>query len=318
VNAALPRPALWPLYVIAAAMAGLGGLQRPSLEALTPRLVERDEMPAAAALGSLRGNIAMIGGPAVGGALIAWAGLPATYAVDMATFVVSLLALRAMRTVPPPPDAAGPSLQGVLEGMRYARSRQELIGTYVVDFVAMVFGMPMALFPALAAGLGGPGILGLLYAAPSAGALLATLTSGWTKRVHRHGAAVVCAAGVWGIAVTVLGFAPSLPVALACLVLAGAADMVSGLFRMTIWNQTIPDALRGRLASIEMVSYSSGPLLGHVESGAVAALAGLRFSVVSGGVLCIAGVALCAVLLPGFRRYDARTFVQPAGGEPQQ
>jgi MFS family permease len=281
---------------------------------MTPRLVERDELPAAAALGSLRGNIGMIGGPAAGGALIAWSGLPSTYAVDVATFVVSLLALRAMRTVPPPPDAAGPSLRGILDGFRYARSRQELIGTYVVDFVAMIFGMPIALFPALAAGLGGPGVLGLLYAAPSAGALIATLTSGWTRRVHRHGAAVLCAAGVWGVAVTAVGFAPSLPVAVACLALAGAADMVSGLFRMTIWNQTIPDALRGRLASIEMVSYSSGPLLGHVESGAVAALAGVRFSVASGGLLCVAGVAVCAALLPGFRRYDARTFVQPATG----
>lgn len=311
-NASLPRPLLWPLYVIAGAMAALAGLQRPSLEAMTPRLVDRDELPAAGALSSLRGNLGMIAGPSVGGALIAYAGLPATYAVDLGTFVVSLLALRAMRTVPPPADAERPSLKGILGGLRYAWSRQELIGTYAIDFVAMVFGIPTALFPALAEPLGGPAVLGLLHAAPSVGALLATLTSGWTKRVHRHGAAVICAAVVWGLAVTAFGLARSLPVALACLALAGAADMVSGLFRMTLWNQTIPDALRGRLAGIEMVSYTSGPLLGHVESGAVAALAGPRFSVASGGLLCVVGVVICAALLPGLRRYDARTSPQPA------
>jgi MFS family permease len=193
----------------------------------------------------------------------------------------------------------------VLDGLRYARSRPELIGTYVVDIVAMLFGMPIALFPALSEQLGGPSVLGLLYAAPSTGALAATLTSGWTGRVRRHGAAVLWAATVWGVAITVLGFATTLPVALGGLALAGAADMVSGLFRMTIWNQTIPDALRGRLAGIEMVSYSSGPLLGNVESGLVAAAFNARVSVVSGGVLCVLGVALCALLLPGFRRYDA-------------
>jgi MFS family permease len=230
----------------------------------------------------------------------------------VATFLVSLLALAAMRAVPPPPGAVQPSLRGVLEGLRYARSRPELMGTYLVDIVAMLFGMPVALFPALAASLGGPSVLGLLYAAPSVGALLATATSGWTARVHRHGLAVIFAASAWGLAVTALGFARGLPVALLCLALAGAADMVSGLFRNTIWNQTIPDALRGRLASIEMVSYMTGPLLGNVESGAVAALAGVSASVVSGGVLCVLGVLVCAIGLPGFRRYDARAFTVPS------
>jgi MFS family permease len=211
-----------------------------------------------------------------------------------------------MRATPPPPDAERPSLKSVLEGLRYARSRPELLGTYLIDIVAMVFGMPLALFPALAEPLGGPAVLGLLYAATPVGALIASSTSGWTGRVHRHGAAILVAAGVWGLAIAAFGFATSLPVALACLALAGAADMVSGLFRMAIWNQTIPDKLRGRLAGIEMVSYSSGPLLGHVEAGAVAAAFGARASVISGGALCVVGVALCALLLPGFLRYDDR------------
>ena len=311
-NALLPSPRLWVIFVAAALMAGLDGLQRPSLEALTPRLVTREELPAAGALASLRGTMGMIAGPAVGGLLIATAGLPATYAFDIGTFVFSLGALSLMRAVPPPPDAERPSLAAIAEGFRYARSRPELLGTYGVDMVAMFFGMPMALFPALADDLGGAGALGLLYAAPSIGSFVATATSGWTGRVHRHGAAVCVAAVVWGVGITLLGFAPNLPLAVAALVLAGGADMISGVFRSIIWNQTIPDRLRGRLAGIEQVSYSTGPLLGNVEAGVVASLAGLRGSIVSGGVLCVAGVGVAVLLLPSFWRYDARAFVPEA------
>jgi MFS family permease len=305
-NALLPSPQLWILFLIGGLMAGLDGLQRPPLDALIPRLVERHELTAASALDSFRGNIGMLAGPAVGGVLIATAGLPVTYGIDVLTFGVSLVALTFMRAVPPPPEAERPSLRRIVEGLRYAWSRPELMGTYGVDMVAMFFGMPMALFPALAEDLGGPGALGLLYAAPSLGSLLATGTSGWTNHVHRHGLAVIWAAGGWGVAIVAFGFAPNLPLAVAALAAAGACDMVSGIFRSTIWNQTIPDHLRGRLAGIEQVSYSTGPLLGNLESGVVASLAGLRVSIVSGGVLCVAGVAVAALALPAFRRYDAR------------
>jgi MFS family permease len=180
------------------------------------------------------------------------------------------------------------------------------MGTYAVDIVAMFFGMPMALFPAMAGRLGGPSVLGLLYAAPSVGSLLATATSGWAGRVQRHGLAVIVAAALWGAAIVGFGLAPTLPLALAALAAAGAADMVSGIFRSTIWNETIPDQLRGRLAGIELISYSSGPLLGNVESGLAAALAGARAAVVSGGALCVVGCVATALALPGFLRYDAR------------
>src|SRR5207244_6077235 len=176
------------------------------------------------------------------------------------------------------------------------------------------FGMPQALFPAFANKFGGASVLGLLYAAPSVGSLAATLTSGWTSRVHRHGLAVICAAAAWGVGITLLGLAPSLWLALLALAFAGAADMVSGIFRGTIWNQTIPDRLRGRLAGIEQVSYSSGPLLGNVEAGVVGSLVGVRASIVSGGVLCIAGVGVAVVALPAFWRYDARASL-PGGGD---
>jgi MFS family permease len=237
--------------------------------------------------------------------LIASAGLAATYAVDVATFVVSLVALARMRAVPPPPDAAPPSLARIAEGWRYARSRQELMGTYLVDVNAMLFGFPVALYPAVAARLGGPEVLGLLHAAGPAGAVVLTVTSGWTARVTRHGRAVAISAAAYGAAVAAFGFADSLAVAVAALAVAGAADMSSGLFRMTMWNQTIPDAMRGRMAGIEQLSYSIGPTLGDVEAGAVAALTSVRTSIVSGGVACVAGTAVLCALLPRFWRYDA-------------
>ncbi|HEX8863101.1 MAG TPA: MFS transporter, partial [Actinomycetes bacterium] len=303
-NALAGRPHVWVLFCAAALMAALDGLQRPSLEALVPRLVPRDELPGATALQSLRGTAGQLAGPAVGGLLIATAGLPAAYTVDAASFAVSLLALGMLRAVPPPD--ARPSLRGIVEGLRYARARKDLLGSYVVDVVAMVFGMPMALFPAIAARLGGARTLGLLYAAPAAGAMLISAASGWIGRIHRHGLAILLAAAAWGAAVVGFGLAGPLWLALLMLAAAGAADMVSGMFRTVMWNQTIPDELRGRLAGIEMLSYTTGPLLGNVEAGLLAAIVGVPASVVSGGLLCVAGVALVGLALPAFRRYDDR------------
>lgn len=306
INALLPTPQLWPLFVVGAAMAGLDALQRPSLDALIPRLVPREEITAASALQELQGTVGQIAAPALAGVLIAVIGLPGAYGIDVATFMVSLLALRLMRAAPPPADAERPSLRRVLEGLRYARSRQELLGTYLVDMVAMFFGMPMALFPAIATQYGGARALGLLYAAPAIGSFLATLTSRWAGHVHRHGLAVAISAAVWGTAILGFGLSNRLPLSLAFLALAGGADTLSALFRSTIWNQTIPDSLRGRLAGIELISYSSGPTLGNVESGLVAALAGVRVSLISGGALCVVGVVLCAAALPRFLSYDSR------------
>ena len=306
INTVQGHPSVAVIFVLAAVSAALFAIQRPSLDSLLPRLVSPEEIPSAGALNSIRGTAGMILGPALAGVLIAVAGLPYTYAVDVLSVAVSLVALLLMQAVPPPPDADRPSLRRVLEGFRYAWSRQELVGTYLVDIAAMLFGMPLALFPAIAEHLGGAGVLGLLYSAPAVGALILSLTSGWTAGVHRHGLALVWAAIAWGLAITVFGFATAVPVALFFLALSGAADMASGLFRQSIWNQTIPDNLRGRLAGIEFVSYTSGPALGGVESGAVAAVFGVQVSVVSGGILCVLGVLALAVLLPRFRKYDYR------------
>ena len=306
VNAALPDPQLWVLYVCAALMAAFTAVRRPPLDALVPRLVERDELKAASALQFSFHNMAALAGPALAGVVIAAAGLTVTYGIDVVSFAGSLVVLNAMRTPPPAPDAEAPSLRTIVEGLRYAVSRQDLIGTYLVDMNAMFFGMPMALFPAIAKGYGGPEILGLLYAAPSAGSIVVTLTSGWTARVHRHGRAVVFGAGAWGLGIIAFGLANTLWVAVGCLVVAGAMDSISGIFRSAMWNETIPDHLRGRLAGVEMISWSSGPLLGDAEAGLLAALAGVRASVITGGVACVAGTAVLAVALPRFWGYDSR------------
>src|SRR5712692_5545489 len=297
-NSLLPHPTLWLILGVTLLWGSLDAMQRPSLDALLPRLVERDELPAAAALMSLRGTVGMIAGPALGGVLITVVGLPATYTVDVATFVVGLVCLFLMKAVPPPVDAERPSLRRVLEGIRYARSRPELIGTYVVDIVAMTFGMPMALFPAIAQGLGGPSVLGLLYAAPAVGSFVFFATSGWARHIHRHGMGVIVG----------FGLAPGLVIALLFLALAGAADAMSGLYRQLIWTQTIPDSLRGRLASIELLSFSIGPTLGNFEAGVMASIFNVRTSVLSGGILTVVGCVLCAVALPAFRQYDERVW----------
>ena len=305
-NALLDEPHAWVLFVCAAVLAGFYALLRPPLDSLVPRVVPREQLKAAMALEWVRGNVGMIAGPAIGGVLIAAFGVPLTYGIDLATFLISLGFLALMRASPPPADADAPSLRAIIEGLRYAGSRPELLGTYLVDINAMLFGMPQALFPAIATSYGGAEVLGLLLAAPAVGSLVVALFSGWTRHVHRHGRAVALAATGWGVAIIAFGFTNVLWLALACLAVAGAMDAISGLFRSVIWNETIPDRLRGRLAGVEMISYTSGPTLGNFEAGALASLTSVRTSVVSGGVLCVAGTAVLVALLPAFWRYDAR------------
>jgi len=302
-NAHLPHPSVAVIFTLTGLMSAVNGFHRPTLEAMSPRLVDRDELPATAALSSLRASLGAVAGPAIAGLCIARLGTSATYLVDVASFLFSLFALAGMAAMPPAPEAAKPGLRSIAEGIEFARRRPELIGTYVVDIVAMIFAMPTALFPAMAQWWGGATAAGWLYSAMPIGSLVTTLFSGWTRGVRRRGAAVVAAAAAWGVAIIALGHAPSLAAAMACLALAGAADMVSGLFRMTIWNETIPTHLRGRLAGVEMISYMTGPLLGNARAGWMASLRSTRFSITAGGWLCLAGVLLCIPLLPAFWRY---------------
>ncbi|HZU14708.1 MAG TPA: MFS transporter [Chloroflexota bacterium] len=296
-NAGFAAPQVWILYVAAALGAGLETVQRPSLDALIPRLVDPADLVPAAAISSLQQTVGVVAAPALGGILIATVGLPVTYGVDVATFLISLGLIWFMRAVPAARVEAA-SLSHLTAGLRYALSRRDLLGTYLVDMAAMIFGMPEALFPALAVHLGGARSLGFLFSAPAAGALLAAGTSGWTRRVSRQGTAIAVAASVWGLAMVGLGFSPSLLPALACLALAGGADEISALFRSAVWNRTIPDDVRGRVAGVELISYASGPALGNLESGVVASLFSVRVSIISGGVLCVAGVAAVLAALP--------------------
>jgi MFS family permease len=302
-NAILPHPSVVLLFVVAAFTSAVNGFHTPALQSLTPKLVPLEDLPAVSALQSLRGTSAAIAGPALAGICIAAFRLPITFAIDAGTFAFSLVALSRIKSMPPAENAPSAGLSSILQGLRYALSRPELIGTYVVDIVAMTFAMPMAVFPALGAQWGGSNAAGYLFSAMSAGGLAVTILSGWTKNVKRQGAAVILAAALWGAAIIGLGFASSLPMAMLCLALAGAADMVSGLFRMTIWNETIPSRLRGRMAGIEQLSYMSGPLLGNARAGLTAERFGLGRSIAGGGLVCVACVLACIPILPAFWRH---------------
>ncbi|WP_438270615.1 MFS transporter [Streptomyces platensis] len=306
-NSLLPDPLVWPLYVAAAISSALTGIQRPALDAIVPRIVRHDQLAAAAALNSLRWQIGAIAGPALAGGLLALAGLRWAYAIDAVTYLLSALLSRKLAPSPAAHDAEKPSLRGIAEGARYAWSRKELLGTYAVDVIAMLFAFPLAIFPFLADELDAPWSLGMMYAALPAGALVVSLTSGWTARVHRQGRAIVLAAVGWGLAIAAAGQLRQVWLVLLLLALAGACDMISGIFRSALWNRTIPDELRGRLAGIELLSYATGPQLGQVRVGGMAALMGVRASVSAGGLLCFAGVGLLALGLPKLRAYDSRT-----------
>jgi MFS family permease len=309
-NAFLVTPRLWAIYGLGALLAAAGSLQRPSREALLPRVVRHDQIPAAIAVSSLGREVSMLAGPALGGLLLQWVGVGWCFVIDVVGLSVATLLFLALKSYPANDRSNPPSLSGVAEGLRYALRRKDLLGTYVIDIVAMLMAMPIVLFPALATQVfHAPAMLGLLYSAESVGALIATATSGWTSHVHHHGRAVVIAASIWGGSIALVGLMPSLWLVLIALMVAGAADMVSGLFRSVIWNQTIPDSMRGRLAGIEMLSYSLGPLGGQARAGLVADRWSVRGSITSGGILCVVGVALTASWLHGFWAYDERTDV---------
>ncbi|WP_432067659.1 MFS transporter [Streptomyces sp. C10-9-1] len=307
VNALLPQPLLWPLYLVAAGVSALAGLQRPALDSLLARIVPHDQLTAAAALNALRWQLGAIAGPALAGLVVAYAGHGTAYAVTVAGFAVSVLLCLRLSPAPPAPGADRPSLRGIAQGARYAWSRPVLLGTYAVDLAAMFFAFPNAIFPFLADELDAEWSLGLMYAAGSVGSVLLSLTSGWTSRVRRHGLLVVLGAAGWGAAVFAAGWFDEVWLVLLCLAVAGAGDMLSGLGRSTIWNQTVPEELRGRLAGIEVLSYSVGPQLGQVRAGAMAGWTGTRPAVWSGGLACVVSVGLLAAALPKLLTYDART-----------
>ncbi|MBB2483628.1 MFS transporter [Mitsuaria sp. WAJ17] len=306
-NAMSAAPSAGMIYALVAVLQGASGFHRPALEALTQKLARPEEFAAVAALSSVRGTVGMVAGPALAGLLLARWGAVGAYVFDFCTFLAALFFIaripRAAIGTPASPQERPHLLADLAEGLRFAWRRPELMGTYIVDIVAMAFAFPVALFPAMAAADGRTETVGWLLSAMSVGALLIGVFSGWTGRVRRHGRAVVVAAAVWALGIVALGFAPGLMLGLACLLVAGAADMVSGVFRGTIWNETIPNELRGRLAGIEMISYLTGPLIGNVRAGFMADAWGVSTSVWLGGAICLAGVIATGFALPRFWAY---------------
>jgi MFS family permease len=297
---------VWLLYLVVAVQSGLFAVNNPARAATIPRLVGLELLPAANALQQITFNLGFTLGPLLGGLLVAQVGLAAAYGADLLSFAAALYAVVRLPAVPPQGGSGRRAgFASVVEGLRFLRGQRDVLVTFLVDINAMVFGMPRALFPAVA-GLfygGGAGVAGLLSSSPALGALIGALFSGWLVRVRRQGLAVLVAVTVWGLAIAVFGMVPVLWFGVLMLAVAGCADMVSAVFRTTILQTATPDALRGRLQGVFIVVVAGGPRLGDVESGTVATLFNERVSIVSGGLLCVLGVVVLALLFPSFARY---------------
>ena len=307
INSLMDSPSIILIYVVSGLFAAVSGLRQPAMSAALPRLVDHEDMTAASALMSLRWQMGVIIGPTIGGVLISTFSVSVGYGADIATFVISLILLAMMSNIPPSKEAEKPSLAALLDGIKYSFARKDLLGTYLIDLAAMFFAMPTALIPFWADQLGAPWALGFLYAAGTVGSVAIILTSGWAKNVRFYGRAIMWAAIGWGAAIALAGATNYLALVLLFLALAGASDMVSALFRSAMWNQTIPDNLRGRLAGIELLSYSLGPLAGQMRAASMAAAFSLTFSVTAGGIICIMSVALLAGFFPILRKFDIKT-----------
>jgi MFS family permease len=304
-NSLLPQPSLVAIFVLAAALQAVAGFHTPAMEALTQKLVAPKEYAAVGALSSFRFSMGAIAGPMLGGVLIAVFGLKGAYLFDVLSFTGAVTCIALMRQTPNPEVMAHSPLADAAIGFKFALSRPELVGTYFIDIAAMLFAFPVALFPAIAAQWGDARMAGLLFSSMAIGSLLATLFSGWSGRIQRHGQMVVIAAAAWGLFVVAAGLVSTPWLLVLFVILAGSADMVSGLFRGIIWNHAVPNAMRGRLAGIAMISYMSGPLLGNVRAGWVAAQSSVSFSLWSGGLACMLAVGMTSLLLPRFWAYRA-------------
>jgi MFS family permease len=306
VNAAAHHPSLVALYLVSSLAAAFNGFANTARMASVPGLVERRHISAAAAMMQITFQVGTVVGPAVSGLLLGLS-LPLVYGIDAGTFVVAMVATSMMLPIPP---AEGPGLrpwESAKEGMRYLRGHQALQGVYIIDVNAMVFGMPRALFPAMAGSVFGGGTitLGFLYAAPGVGALIGAVGSGWVRHITRQGRAVILAVLAWGAAIAVFGLVHVLWIALVMLAVAGWSDVISAVLRNTILQTSIPERFLSRMSSIQMAVVQGGPRLGDMESGAVATATSLEFSVVSGGLACIAGAVVIGLLMPRFRHHVA-------------
>jgi len=300
VNAALDHPEVWVLFVCAAASAGFQGMDWPARRAALPMLVSTDDVTAAVTLQTTTMALSMVVGPALGGVLIARIGLSTVYLIDVATYAVSLTVVRFLPRLVPSGGGTPMGLRSMTEGFRHLRGERLLSATYLIDLNAMIFGMPRAVFPALAVHLygGGAGVVGLLYAAPGAGALVGSLVTGWTARIRHQGRAIAACVVVWGGTIAVFGVVPVLWIGLVLLGVAGAADVISAVFRQNVQQRAVPDHLQGRLSGTFFAVVAGGPRLGDLETGIAAAIGGPEFAVWSGGLACVVGVGVLLWRVP--------------------
>lgn len=303
-NASLDHPQIWLMFVVGAASSGAFALTYPVTRAYLPMLVPEELRPAAYALQSTYGTFGMMVGPAVGGLIIGAFGLTTAYGVDVATFVIAIGVFAGLAPAPPVLAPGSNRVSSIFDGLRFLRGHSVMMTIFALDFLAMVFGMPRALFPALSQRLGGgPTLYGLLLSSVAAGAFVASLLSGWTGRIRHQGRAVLWSVAAWGSAITVAGLARQPAIVLLMFAIAGGADMVSGVFRSTIAMSVTPDDMRGRVSGVEIAVYAGGPVLGDVEAGLVGGVAGVPFAIVSGGFACVAAAALFAAKVGSFRDY---------------
>ncbi len=301
------RPSVVLLYVLAGLLAGASSVQNVTRAAIVPNAVSEGRLRAALSLTFGLFQLTMVVGPAVGGVLIAALGVKWVYAIDAISCLGMAGAVWAMSPqAPVGAQEIEPVLRSIRTGLTFVGRSQALVGSFVIDLCAMTFGMPRALFPVLSitvfhAGASGTGAL---LAAVSAGATVAALTTGWLEHARWLGRIVLGAVAVWGVAIAAAGLVGTLWPALVLFALAGAADSVSAVCRSTISQSLTPDHMRGRMTSVYSLVVAGGPRLGDVEAGAVASLATPRFSVVSGGLACVASVAVVAALFPQLARYD--------------
>jgi len=307
--ALVPSPPVAGIYALAFVAAGLAAVDQPTRASAIPRLVPPERLQSAISLNQLVFNAGAVVGPAIGGVVVAVFSVSAAYLIDAVTYGAAITALLLMRPIPPAANAVRPSIAAVVEGLQFARRRRPVLGTFIVDFVAMVFGSPRSLFPAMALDVFkvGPVGLGLFSSAIALGAMVGALFSGWTTGIRRPGRAVLVAVAVWGLGIAGFGLSTfSFPLALLCLAIAAAADVVSAVLRSFMVQALTPDALRGRVSSIHILVVTGGPRIGDAEAAAVAALAGPAMSVVSGGILTVIGVGVLALVMPEFARVDMR------------
>ena len=306
-NALGENPPVWVIYLGAGLTAAISGIASPTRAAMTPRLVPRDQVPAALALNQVMWNATMIVGPAVGGVIVGATGVQWAYGIDVVTYGATITAALLMRPMPPSEESRKVTgTAAIKEGFGYLKGRPVLQSTFTVDLIAMIFGMPRVLFPILAVMTfhGGAEIVGLMASSLAVGAVLGALTTGWVGRVRRQGLAVLVAVGIWGVCIVGFGLAGgNLWLALLFLALAGAADVISAVFRGSILQLSVPDNLRGRLSGIHILVVTGGPRLGDFESGIVAAIFTPVASVVLGGLACVAGVVILGFAVPQFARY---------------